>query len=774
MPDEKELDSSIRDLGDFFGDFDFDDESYEKSLSPPPRGPSSNLYRRPGHKEEPGRGLASKNWRGRPEGRNSSLDGARNFQNFTPLAKDLEQPLGHRRDGSISTQAQSCTTVIESALHDCFESKILTNIGPTRANQPSDDTDSNRYAFSSFSSNINKLFDKSEKTSTTPSKSVEELPVATTVNTNTVQDDAQDDAQDDVLDEALDDTPHDAHDQIATLDPSVGAPQIANPSINPPIIPFLYRFDFGSKRLFIGPTPGQIGGKVETITLKEHKTLHESPCGKFASEYLAKSVPSWTKRHTPTNYEDARLKWQDALKDMNRKIHGNGERCMQDSDIPHLIGFLESLVHEYMYSQCTPQASTKPKDFAGEVIEMMANCIRIFLKLNDEEERFAAFMSLKSNILQAKVDLWYELFTDNYKTTTVEFKDLLSAPENKCIRNYYSPQTKKFVSVCEFHQDGFEKAHRIFDGHDITTDGTVRSGTTAKEVEYEPKKLSPSTSPPKTPPRGFNFLKGSKICDRHFDKDGNLCIEPSMFFIVNARATGPKKRADDEGLLIIDTEFIKVMDLYVNEYIWYIGHLVAQMAAQEVELSSGHAASISAIFAHEVMTRLALHDKEDLSVIESFHNANLFNTFWQPLYNVYKNTRKNESSERDLKDLSFNLSEILKIAYRDLHSYGKVNLTIEGHFDDIADTAYPGASRALSTIGLSGFKSQSQDDDDDDDDGSFPENVPNDATSGSHVNSVTKFKAVKFRQPLAHDSRLTDKTITRSIFNSAPPPRKCD
>ncbi|KAF3914690.1 hypothetical protein AA313_de0205917 [Arthrobotrys entomopaga] len=510
--------------------------------------------------------------------------------------------------------------------------------------------------------------------------------------------------------------------------------------ILPPNI--VYVFDFGFNGLF-STQISETDEKRYDQPPNDYFQVYVDPRIRTAVEKRVEATRlfwgSDSKNLTQKEWTDLAVGWHAVLQDLNDEIYADISRCMQDPDVSDLLQLLSTLTKQYTFYS----SHEISHDIAGPVLTCIGKLLNIFVRYDTDTERREPFLYERWKIFQQQKTTWVTKFHGNFAEASEEFRGLINASENTQLRNHYLPESGKWVNICEcLHGNGDgdpRVSHKLLSPFVITMNGDIRLVEDDSEFEYiwggEHYYLK---TPPITPPRrSFALTDGFKLGESFFDDDGNFCIRPSLFNVVNAKAAAPKKRTNDEGVLILDFDFIKAMEQYAREFADYTEKLIRAMELQNIGFNERYISAIANIFNQELKARLRIDPNDTFFGMESLDSHVIFEAFWGPSYTLYTTTRQRMTIRSHQPRLTSNLTQHLKVVYNDLHERGKITVETGRLGKDNGGTLLQSHSAALSTTAFSGFEGTRRHPDPEDDysiarapdDDPSDENVLNEAST---------------------------------------------
>ncbi|KAK6538360.1 hypothetical protein TWF694_011240 [Orbilia ellipsospora] len=409
---------------------------------------------------------------------------------------------------------------------------------------------------------------------------------------------------------------------------------------------------------------------------------------------------------TQQKWTDLSVGWQGILQELNGDIRGDTSRCMQDSDVPDLLQLLSVLTKQYSFYSSHDISC----GIATSMLNSIGKMLTIFLVFDTDAERHGPFLYERWVIFESQKSTWIERFHANFPKASEEFRGIINASENTQLRNHYLPESGKWVNIreCQHGSGGSDLkiSHRLLSPFVITMNGDICLAEDSSEFEYiwggEHYYLK---TPPITPPRKSSILAdGIKLSEDFFDDNGNFCVPPSFFNVVNAKATAPKKRTNDEGVLILDFDFIKAMEQYARGFAEHVENLVRLMVHQDIDFNERDISAIADIFRKELKIRLRINPNDTFFGMESLDSHVVFEAFWGPTYTLYTTTRKRITLQSHQPRLASNLTQHLKVVYNDLHERGKITVEIGKLGKDDGGTLPQCISAAISTTAFSGLE----------------------------------------------------------------------
>ncbi|KAK6352737.1 hypothetical protein TWF696_004740 [Orbilia brochopaga] len=421
--------------------------------------------------------------------------------------------------------------------------------------------------------------------------------------------------------------------------------------------------------------------KETPIEMSEVSSGDTLPIDIAVKEILDDSLADWGSisiDEAQKRWHNSKDSWRSALKHLNAQVYGYNQRnrCLNDKEIPELLGLLEILSHEY-HIQCEKLTSQSTENL--EIIRVaLSDCLITFASEHHTHNRIQQFLDVKARMEAWRKQVWEQGFRNAWETLGSEFREAVT--RGAVMRNYYDPLSGRFANICEIDGDVHTRSHRTLRGYRIDIDGTV---TVMKqdpgELEYVwAESQSPVSSPPASPPTESPFRKGIKFDCNWFNENGEFTISENVFSLVDAKSRPQKKKSDDESLLIIDTSFVAAMDQYIEEFAAMVGTIVREAALENIDLQASHFVTICSKLEATLKSRFALNENDTLNGIASLSGMELINAIWDQLSRMHTAACRPVGIQPYVTGLARKLSVHLTLVYSELQEKNKTIIETPG------------------------------------------------------------------------------------------------
>ncbi|KAF3311887.1 hypothetical protein TWF173_007972 [Orbilia oligospora] len=267
-----------------------------------------------------------------------------------------------------------------------------------------------------------------------------------------------------------------------------------------------------------------------------------------------------------------------------------------------------------------------------------------------------------------------------------DFGDLLSllstiSQEYKYRRSISDKFSKEIVVEIESF-DPFKSAvmwrfrnpeGRILDGvpNDFTVgiDGKITmKAPPIEEKRYEFAMPPHQKLPPRTPPKGVPFKDGYKFDGSFFDNAGAFTVPLAIFDVIDMKVDRPRKRYDDENLLIIDGSFARAMNHYIRAAADVIVTVVSKMPGANIQLKVVHGEQVAEGLIRKFKSVLT-NGRKNTALQDDIHalsEVSVFNCFWNTMCMMHEASAGGRDYKGFMINLQSNLQDQLSKMYGEL------------------------------------------------------------------------------------------------------------
>ncbi|KAF3258908.1 hypothetical protein TWF192_011044 [Orbilia oligospora] len=183
----------------------------------------------------------------------------------------------------------------------------------------------------------------------------------------------------------------------------------------------------------------------------------------------------------------------------------------------------------------------------------------------------------------------------------------------------------------------------------------------ARPIEEKPYEFSMPPHqqlPPRTPPKGVPFKEGYKFDGSFFDNAGAFTVPLAIFDVIDMKVDRPRKRYDDENLLIIDGSFARAMNHYIRAAADAIVTVVSKMPGANIQLKVVHGEQVAEGLIRKFKSVLA-NGRKNTALQDDIHalsEVSVFNCFWNTMCMMHEAS----AGGRDYKGFMINLQSNLQ------------------------------------------------------------------------------------------------------------------
>ncbi|KAK6513614.1 hypothetical protein TWF506_008051 [Arthrobotrys conoides] len=329
-------------------------------------------------------------------------------------------------------------------------------------------------------------------------------------------------------------------------------------------------------------------------------------------------------------------------------------------DFGDLLSLLSSLSDEYKYRRSISDS------FAREVAGEIERYLAIFFEYEDENTRVLIYRRFLRDGLAARKKAWCKGFDQSRKIPVNNFHVPGGARSLTFYCGGFNPLRSAVVWAYPSPMGG--TYHQVADDFEAGVDGKITMIKRIEEKPYEFAMPPLPQVPPRTPPKGVPFRAGYKFDGSFFDAKGDFAIPLAIFDVIDIKVDRPKKRYDDESLLIIDGSFSRAMGHYIRASVDVIITVVSKMPGANIQLKVIHGEQIAEGLIRKLKSVLTNSKKNVIlqDQITALSEVSIFNSFWKTMCMVHEACSAGRDCEEHMLTLQSNLQEQVSRVYGEL------------------------------------------------------------------------------------------------------------
>ncbi|KAK6339935.1 hypothetical protein TWF718_009324 [Orbilia javanica] len=467
--------------------------------------------------------------------------------------------------------------------------------------------------------------------------------------------------------------------------------------------------DFGFGKLFSIDDPG-----AKVIDAKAMKSTSLCPKAHKAAQEVTEKMKAWADDlNTPLQSQVMHLPyaWKAVIRSEMTRNEDIRTWNEQTADFSDLLKFLEIMTYEYQLRQKLSNSSD------GDVIIFeIQRYLAVFFECEDEATRLHIFRRFLHDGIEYRKKTWIKAFGQSRKSLSLRLK-----VEEDAVRLYcsYAPDLEKTSTIWEV-KNAEGTTFKQAEDFTVGIDGKITIlEKPVIEQKHEFSNPPPRQLPPHTPPKGVKFKQGYKFDSTFFDGNGKFAIPIAAFDVIDTKVDRPRKRYDDEGLLLIDAKFASVMGKYINEVAQLITTVVSKMPGSNIQLKVFHGEQAANGLIRKFESLLTNNKKGVIlqDTVSSLSQVNIFNCFWKTMCQLYENSVNGQDYDKDGRQLVSDLQEQLSRIYGELQFKQIVSIQpdcgvrIIQHSEDLENSRRMGDS---TLYGMFGTPEQSGDEENED------------------------------------------------------------
>ncbi|KAF3147463.1 hypothetical protein TWF594_002682 [Orbilia oligospora] len=333
----------------------------------------------------------------------------------------------------------------------------------------------------------------------------------------------------------------------------------------------------------------------------------------------------------------------------------------RSGDFGDLVSLLSTISQEYKYRR-----SILDK-FSKEIVVEIERYLGIFFEYEDEDTRKHIFRRLLREGIATRKKYWRKGFDQSRQNPGNNF----TVQEGAVRLTFYCNSFDPFKSAVMWRFRNPEG--RILDGvpDDFTVgiDGKITmKAPPIEEKPYEFAMPPQQQLPPRTPPKGVPFKEGYKFDGSFFDNAGAFTVPLAIFDVIDMKVDRPRKRYDDENLLIIDGSFARAMNHYIRAAADVIVTVVSKMPGANIQLKVVHGEQVAEGLIRKFKSVLT-NSRKNTALQDDIHalsEVSVFNCFWNTMCMMHEASAGGRNYKEFMVNLQSNLQDQLSRMYGEL------------------------------------------------------------------------------------------------------------
>ncbi|KAF3203872.1 hypothetical protein TWF679_010051 [Orbilia oligospora] len=323
----------------------------------------------------------------------------------------------------------------------------------------------------------------------------------------------------------------------------------------------------------------------------------------------------------------------------------------RSSDFGDLLSLLSTISQEYKYRH-----SISDK-FSKQIVVEIERYLGIFFEYEDEDTRKLIFRRLLREGIATRKKYWCKGFDQSRQNPANNFNIQEGAVRLTFYCNSFDPF--KSAIMWRFRNPEGRILDRVPDDFTVGIDGRITMK--ARPIEEKPYEFSMPPHqqlPPRTPPKGVPFKEGYKFDGSFFDNAGAFTVPLAIFDVIDMKVDRPRKRYDDENLLIIDGSFARAMNHYIRAAADAIVTVVSKMPGANIQLKVVHGEQVAEGLIRKFKSVLA-NGRKNTALQDDIHalsEVSVFNCFWNTMCMMHEAS----AGGRDYKGFMINLQSNLQ------------------------------------------------------------------------------------------------------------------
>ncbi|KAF3287513.1 hypothetical protein TWF970_007233 [Orbilia oligospora] len=333
----------------------------------------------------------------------------------------------------------------------------------------------------------------------------------------------------------------------------------------------------------------------------------------------------------------------------------------RSGDFGDLLSLLSTISQEYKYRR-----SISDK-FSKDIVVEVERYLGIFFEYEDEDTRKLIFRRLLREGIATRKKYWRKGFDQSRQNPANNF----DVQEGAVRLTFYCNSFDPFKSAVMWRFRNPEG--RILDGvpNDFTVgiDGKITmKAPPIEEKPYEFAMPPHQKLPPRTPPKGVPFKEGYKFDGSFFDHAGAFTVPLAIFDVIDMKVDRPRKRYDDENLLIIDGSFARAMNHYIRAAADVIVTVVSKMPGANIQLKVVHGEQVAEGLIRKFKSVLT-NGRKNTALQDDIHalsEVSVFNCFWNTMCMMHEASAGGRDYKGFMINLQSNLQDQLSKMYGEL------------------------------------------------------------------------------------------------------------